>query len=127
MRTKLTGIVASSKASKTLRVEVNRTFRHPVVGKYVRSRTICHVHDENEQADEGDTVEIEECRPVSKLKRWSLVRIVEKSKDAEAVRKLHERQEAKAKADAEAAGEESSRDETPPADGENDTPGEQSS
>ena len=99
MRTRLTGIVASAKASKTLRVEVQRTYRHPVVGKYVKARTVCHVHDENEDAGFGDTVEIEECRPVSKLKRWRLVRVVSKSKEAAAVRSLKERQAA---ADAEA-------------------------
>ena len=104
MRTKLTGVVASAKASKTLRVEVQRTYRHPVVGKYVRSRTVCHVHDENSEAGEGDIVEIEECPPKSKLKRWNLIRVVEKSKDAEAVRKLHERQEAKAAAEAAQSG-----------------------
>lgn len=103
MRTRLTGIVASAKASKTLRVEVQRTYRHPVVGKYVKARTVCHVHDENEEAHEGDLVEIEESKPISKLKHWSLVRIVRKSKDAEAVRQMQEKQEA-AEAEAMAAG-----------------------
>ena len=103
MRTKLIGTVASSKASKTLRVEVNRTHRHKVVGKYVKARTVCHVHDENEDAGEGDIVEIEECRPVSKLKRWRLVRIVEKSKEAAAIRALHENQQEDTNAEKEAA------------------------
>ena len=93
MRTRLTGIVASAKAAKTLRVEVMRTYQHPVVGKYVKARTVCHVHDENGDAGEGDTVEIEESRPISKLKRWKLVRVVTKSKDA-AVREMKKRQEA---------------------------------
>ena len=88
MRTRLTGTVVSAKASKTLRVEVQRTYQHPVVGKYVKARTVCHVHDEEETADEGDVVEIEESRPLSKLKRWSLVRIVEKSKEARVAEKL---------------------------------------
>ena len=101
MRTRLIGTVASSRASKTLRVEVNRTYQHPVVGKYVKGRTVCHVHDENEEAGEGDTVEIEESRPLSKLKRWRLIRVIEKSKEAEALRILHEHQAARKRVTAE--------------------------
>lgn len=80
MRTTLRGIVTSDKCNKTRRVEVPRLYRHPKYGKIVRDRTICHVHDEQNEAHEGDTVEIVECRPRSKQKRWELVRIVEKSK-----------------------------------------------
>ena len=79
MRTKLIGKVTSDKREKTRRVEVARMYKHGVVGKYVKSRTVCHVHDENNESHEGDTVEIEECRPLSKQKRWTLVRIVEKA------------------------------------------------
>lgn len=77
MKKKLTGIVASSKMDKSLRVEVGRRYRHPKYGKIVRGRTVCYVHDENNDAKEGDTVEIVECRPRSKTKRWELVRVVE--------------------------------------------------
>lgn len=79
MRTKLTGTVTSDKQNKTRRVEVARMYKHPVVGKYVRGRTVCHVHDEANESAVGDTVEIEECRPMSKQKRWTLVRVVEKA------------------------------------------------
>jgi small subunit ribosomal protein S17 len=55
--------------------------RHPKYTKIVRRKTVCHVHDEQNESHIGDTVEIEESRPLSKLKRWRLVRIVEKNKD----------------------------------------------
>lgn len=76
----LVGVVASDKASKTRRVEIDRTVRHPKYGKFVKRRTVCHVHDENNESATGDRVEIKECRPLSRLKRWELVRVVEKSK-----------------------------------------------
>lgn len=79
----VTGVVASDKADKTRRVEINRTVRHPKYGKYVKRRTVCHVHDENNESAVGDRVEIRECRPLSRLKRWSLVRVVEKSKEVD--------------------------------------------
>lgn len=65
--------------AKTRRVEIRRKTRHPLYGKFVASRTICYMHDENNESHEGDTVEIIESRPLSKLKRWALVRIVQKS------------------------------------------------
>ncbi|MCA9025944.1 MAG: 30S ribosomal protein S17 [Planctomycetaceae bacterium] len=80
MRRTLQGVVTSDKRDKTLRVEVKRLFRHPKYGKIVRGRTVCHVHDENNEGHAGDTVEIVESRPHSKQKRWELVRVVEKSK-----------------------------------------------
>lgn len=76
MKRTLVGKVASSKAAKTLRVEIERRFPHRKYGKIVRGRTVCHVHDEEEVAGEGDTVEIIECPPRSKMKRWDLVRVV---------------------------------------------------
>lgn len=82
MKKKLTGVVTSDKRDKSLRVEIPRRYRHPMYGKIVRGRTICHVHDEQNLAHEGDTVEIVECRPMSKTKRWQLVRVV-KSREAE--------------------------------------------
>ena len=77
MKKKLIGAVTSSNRDKTLRVEIARRYRHSVYGKIIRGRTICHVHDEENAAKEGDTVEIVECRPRSKTKRWELVRVVE--------------------------------------------------
>jgi small subunit ribosomal protein S17 len=73
------GVVTSDKMNKTRRVEVERTFKHAKYGKTVRSRTICHIHDEANTSHTGDTVEIVESRPLSKLKRWELVRIVTKA------------------------------------------------
>ncbi|MEN6558962.1 MAG: 30S ribosomal protein S17 [Thermoguttaceae bacterium] len=75
-----TGIVTSDKTSKTRRVEIPRLVRHPRYGKYVRRKTVCHVHDENNESHMGDLVEIVESRPLSRTKRWSLVRVVEKGR-----------------------------------------------
>lgn len=77
------GVVTSDKASKTRRVEINRTVKHPKYGKFVKRRTVCHVHDENNESGHGDTVEIRESRPLSRLKRWTLVRVVEKNKEVD--------------------------------------------
>ena len=77
MKKKLTGVVTSDKNSKSLRVEVTRRYRHPKYGKIVSGRTVCHVHDEDDAAKAGDVVEIVECRPRSKMKRWELVRVVD--------------------------------------------------
>lgn len=65
--------------AKTRRVEIPRLVRHPKYGKILRRKTVCHVHDEAEEAHIGDTVEIRESRPHSKTKRWELVRIISKS------------------------------------------------
>jgi small subunit ribosomal protein S17 len=77
MRKQLIGIVTGDKCSQTRRVEVPRQYRHPKYGKIVRTRTVCHVHDEDNQSKRGDRVEIAECRPRSRTKRWELLRIVE--------------------------------------------------
>lgn len=68
---------------KTRRVEIARIVKHPVYGKYVRKKTICYTHDENNESAEGDTVEIIEAAPRSKTKRWALVRVVEKSRSVD--------------------------------------------
>jgi small subunit ribosomal protein S17 len=73
------GIVTSDKAAKTRRVEINRLVKHAKYGKFIKRRTVCHVHDENNESAMGDKVEIRESRPLSRLKRWTLVRVVEKS------------------------------------------------
>ena len=77
MKKRLTGVVTSDKGDKTLRVEIERRYRHSMYGKIVRGRTVCHVHHEANVALSGDVVEIIECRPRSKTKRWDLVRVVE--------------------------------------------------
>ena len=73
------GVVTSDKCAKTRRVEIDRLVKHKEYGKYMRRRTVCHVHDENNESNLGDTVEIIECPPKSRLKRWDLLRVVEKS------------------------------------------------
>ncbi len=74
------GVVTSDKAAKTRRVEIPRLVKHPKYGKYIRRKTVCYVHDEKEESQTGDTVEIIESRPTSKQKRWELVRVVEKGR-----------------------------------------------
>jgi small subunit ribosomal protein S17 len=73
------GVVTSDKMTKTRRVEIPRLVKHPRYGKYIRRRTVCHVHDENNESRLGDTVEIMETRPLSKTKCWRLIRIVKKA------------------------------------------------
>ena len=77
------GVVTSDKAKQTRRVEIQRLVRHPKYGKYRRRRTVCHVHDEKEESGLGDQVEIIECRPRSKTKRWEFVRIISKSEEVD--------------------------------------------
>lgn len=73
------GTVTRDKTLKTRRVEVERLVRHPKYGKFIKRRTICYVHDERNESALGDTVEIMECRPMSRTKRWRLVRVVAKA------------------------------------------------
>lgn len=75
----LEGIVTRDKMAKTRRVEVQRLVRHPKYGKYVKRRTICYVHDEKNESRLGDTVQIIESRPLSRTKRWELVKITKKA------------------------------------------------
>jgi small subunit ribosomal protein S17 len=78
MRT-ITGVVASDKGHKTIKVVVNYQTRHPKYGKFLKRRTVLHAHDEKDEAKEGDTVEIAECRPLSKTKHHRLLRIVQRA------------------------------------------------
>jgi small subunit ribosomal protein S17 len=79
VRRTLQGIVTGDKTAKTRRVEVARRVQHPKYGKFIKQRTVCYVHDEANESHLGDTVEIVECRPLSKMKRWRLVRVVTKA------------------------------------------------
>lgn len=81
-RKALVGFVTGDKMDKTRRVEIPGLRPHGKYGKYLKRRTICYVHDEKNESHAGDQVEIAETRPLSKLKRWRLVRIVKASKDA---------------------------------------------
>src|SRR5438132_8125093 len=76
---KIQGVVASDKGDKTIKVVVEYQMRHPKYGKYLKRRTVLHAHDEKNQAKEGDTVEIAECRPLSRTKHHRLLRIVQKA------------------------------------------------
>jgi small subunit ribosomal protein S17 len=74
------GIVVSDAADKTIVVQVTERKPHPVYGKMITSTKKFHAHDENNEAGVGDTVQIMETRPLSKTKRWRLLKIVEKAK-----------------------------------------------
>src|SRR5262249_23494340 len=74
------GVVTSDKMQKTRRVEIPRLVKHAKYGKIIKRRTICYVHAEKNESSVGDSVEIVESRPKSRLKRWDLVRIVDKSR-----------------------------------------------
>lgn len=78
-RRTLQGVVTRDKTDKTRRVEVSRRVQHPKYGKFIKQRTVCYVHDETNESHLGDLVEIRESRPLSKLKRWALVRVVTKA------------------------------------------------
>ena len=73
------GVVKTDKMNKSRRVEIPRLVQHAKYGKILHRKTVCHIHDENNESHIGDTVEIVECPPKSRLKRWDLVRVVEKS------------------------------------------------
>lgn len=83
LRKTLIGVVTSAKMEKTRRVEVPRLAKHAKYGKYLKRNTVCMVHDEKNESKAGDSVEIMETRPMSKLKRWRLVRVVAVAKSAE--------------------------------------------
>jgi len=78
------GVVVSDKADKTRVVTVQRLVRHPRYEKIVRRRSKFYVHDEKNESRVGDQVEIMSTRPLSKLKRWRLVRVVQAAKMAHA-------------------------------------------
>lgn len=74
------GVVTSAhKTPKTLRVDVLFQIQHPQYNKYIRRRQVLHVHDEKEEANEGDRVQVMACRPISKQKNWRLLKIIEKA------------------------------------------------
>jgi small subunit ribosomal protein S17 len=75
-----TGVVSSTKMTKTITVAVERKVKHPIYGKFVKKTTKFHAHDEKSEANAGDVVKIMETRPMSKTKRWRLVEIIEKAK-----------------------------------------------
>jgi small subunit ribosomal protein S17 len=74
-----TGSVVSDKMDKSATVLIERRVKHPVYGKFMKKSTKLHIHDENNECGIGDTVQITECRPISKTKSWKLVKVVEKA------------------------------------------------
>ena len=78
----LTGVVASDKMDKSITVKIERRVKHPIYGKFITRSTKLHVHDEKNECGIGDTVVIEQCRPISKTKAWRLVKVLEKAVQA---------------------------------------------
>ena len=74
-----TGSVISDRMDKTATILIERKVKHPLYGKYVKKSTKLHIHDEKNECSLGDTVQITECRPMSKTKSWTLVKIVDKA------------------------------------------------
>lgn len=75
----LVGLVVSTAMDKTIAVKIERRVEHPIYKKYIRRFTKLLAHDENNECKKGDTVAIEECRPLSKRKAWRLQRVLEKA------------------------------------------------
>jgi small subunit ribosomal protein S17 len=76
----IVGVVTSNKMDKTITVSVERRLKHPMYGKFVKKTKKFKAHDEQNVCQEGDVVRIVESRPLSRLKRWNLVEVVEKAK-----------------------------------------------
>lgn len=73
----LQGRVVSAKMEKSIVVAIERFVKHPIYGKFIKRTTKLHVHDVNNASNTGDIVAIRECRPISKTKSWTLVRVLE--------------------------------------------------
>jgi small subunit ribosomal protein S17 len=75
----MTGRVVSDKMTKTVTVLVERSVKHPVIGKVIRQSKKYHAHDEKNEFREGDVVEIQEAKPYSKTKTWTVVKLIERA------------------------------------------------
>ena len=80
LRKERTGLVVSNKMKKSIVVQIQRQYRHPVYGKFIRKSNKFVAHDEKNECNIGDTVRITETRPLSKRKNWRLVEIIERAK-----------------------------------------------
>ncbi len=80
LRKTRTGVVTSNKMNKTIAVSVERRLQHPMYGKFVKKSKKFIAHDEQNECNIGDRVKIMETRPLSKLKRWRLIEVLEKAK-----------------------------------------------
>ena len=78
VRRAVRGSVISARMDKSITVLVVRQFKHPLYKKYIRRSTRLHAHDESNNCKEGDTVLIEECRPLSKTKSWRVIRVLDR-------------------------------------------------
>ncbi len=78
-RRRFQGVVTSDRMQKTVSVSIERHVKHPIFEKYLKRLTVLKAHDEKEEAKAGDLVEIEETRPISKTKRWRVLRVVRKA------------------------------------------------
>ncbi len=76
---RLTGRVSSDKMDKTITVVIERRIKHPLYGKYITRSQKVHAHDEENDCRIGDTVTVEQCRPLSRSKTWRLVEVVERA------------------------------------------------
>lgn len=74
------GVVTSDRMNKTITVQGERLVMHPRFGKFLRKKTVYKVHDEKNEAKIGDKVEITETRPLSKTKRWRLIKVIKKGR-----------------------------------------------
>ena len=74
----LQGRVISDKMDKSITVQIERRVKHPIYGKFIRRSTKVHAHDENNECRMGDLVIVEQCRPISKLKKWRFIKLVER-------------------------------------------------
>ena len=77
----LQGVVTSNAGDKSATIMIERRIKHPIYGKFIKRSTKLHVHDEANECNKGDTILVEECRPMSKTKSWKLVKIVEKASE----------------------------------------------
>ncbi|MDR1511306.1 MAG: 30S ribosomal protein S17 [Endomicrobium sp.] len=80
------GVVVNDKNEKTRKVSVKRTYRHPLYGRVIRSKSKIAVHDEKNMSRVGDMVEIIESRPLSKTKRWVLIKILSRNINVESIK-----------------------------------------
>lgn len=74
------GLVVSDKMDKSISIAIQRQVKHPIYGKFIKKTTKLMVHDEQNDANTGDTVRVQETRPLSKNKRWRLVEVLERAK-----------------------------------------------
>lgn len=89
-RAKRVGVVKSEVRDKTISVAVEYLVRHAKYGKFLRKSTVLQAHDEKNECHKGDTVEVAECRPLSKTKRWRLLRVIRRAPEQPALKSREE-------------------------------------